>query len=678
MLLPPPVDSPVRHLAFATNSGRLLSIHAPGTACIWDLRDSVRLEARSKLTEPSGTDAVISIAKMIPGSSLALLGTAEGTALAYDVVEGKAAPWSLGCGDGPLCALEANPLEPRRVLAGQKRGALQVFELAPGGGARVCSFAAPSEQAGGDEPGLCCATWSARQLLAGYDDGRVLVHSVRNPAAPNATILVNPFGAGPRRPLRSLSCAGGPVGAQAAGGGGAAMAPVVYATGGTLKEQDPDGLVLLRGEGLKDRAMVVTPRAAALVAAPAGGTSLLRNGQPAEPSHLYVLSSAGELFRFNLASLGSAPTRYPGASEQPCEQPPTAAAAGARIGESAPRVLVSAAAVGLGRCQVHLFVATAHASPRVLQSNASPPPPPPPPPPPAPAQQPAPAVDPHEEEEDEVEAMLRAADEALRLAATAADAAAADAAATEEAAEAPATSAATAVGAATPASAARAAAAPAARARSPAVPGRGAFFRPVTIAPHAAGSGSAGAAAAKGVLSQGLGWLQAAGQQAESAASRGSASARLLGQSLSWISRELAPEPTPSMADELRPVFFPPPPPPPTPTAATPQTPGDGSSAGGKARTEQQARDALLGGGKPAAARQPTAEDGPAGRAARGARRAAGAMGESLDAAVERGEKLNQLGDKSQQLADDAEDFANLAKQLRQNQEKGFFGQLFG
>ena len=51
-------------------------------------------------------------------------------------------------------------------------------------------------------------------------------------------------------------------------------------------------------------------------------------------------------------------------------------------------------------------------------------------------------------------------------------------------------------------------------------------------------------------------------------------------------------------------------------------------------------------------------------------------MGESLDAAVERGEKLNQLGDKSQQLADDAEDF--MAKQLRQNQEKGFFGQLFG
>jgi hypothetical protein len=234
MLLPPPVDAPVRHLAFATNSGRLLSIHAPGTACIWDLRDSVRLEARSKLTEPSGTDAVITIAKMIPGSSLALLGTAEGTALAYDLVEGKAAPWSLECGDGPLCALEANPLEPRRVLAGQKRGALQVFELALGGGARVCSFAAPPE-AGGSVPGLCCATWSGRQLLAGYDDGRVLVHSVRNPAAPNATLLVNPFGAGPRRPLRSLSCAGGPVGAQAAGGGGAAMAPVVYATGGTLK-----------------------------------------------------------------------------------------------------------------------------------------------------------------------------------------------------------------------------------------------------------------------------------------------------------------------------------------------------------------------------------------------------------------------------------------------------------
>ena len=227
------------------------------------------------------------------------------------------------------------------------------------------------------------------------------------------------------------------------------------------------------------------------------------------------------------------------------------------------------------------------------------------------------------------------------------------------------------------------AATPAACAHSPAVPGRGAFYQPVTTAPHSAGSGSAGAAAAKGVLSHGLGWLQAAGQQAESAAaSRGSASARLLGQSLSWISRELAPEPTPSMADELRPVFFPPPPPPAPPaTPATPQTPGGGSSsggAGGRAQTEQQTRDALLGGGRPAVARQPTPDDGPAGRAARGARRAAGAMGESLDAAVERGEKLNQLGDKSQQLADDAEDFASLAKQLRQNQEKGFFGQLFG
>ena len=46
MLLPAPLDAPVRHLAFATNTGRLLCVHTPGTACVWDLRGSVRLSAR--------------------------------------------------------------------------------------------------------------------------------------------------------------------------------------------------------------------------------------------------------------------------------------------------------------------------------------------------------------------------------------------------------------------------------------------------------------------------------------------------------------------------------------------------------------------------------------------------------------------------------------------------------
>ncbi|EOD28255.1 hypothetical protein EMIHUDRAFT_234846 [Emiliania huxleyi CCMP1516] len=57
---------------------------------------------------------------------------------------------------------------------------------------------------------------------------------------------------------------------------------------------------------------------------------------------------------------------------------------------------------------------------------------------------------------------------------------------------------------------------------------------------------------------------------------------------------------------------------------------------------------------------------------------AASAMNESLSAAQERGEKLAQVGDKAENLAHEADEFASLAKQLRRQQEGGFFGGLFG
>ena len=201
----------------------------------------------------------------------------------------------------------------------------------------------------------------------------------------------------------------------------------------------------------------------------------------------------------------------------------------------------------------------------------------------------------------------------------------------------------------------------------------------------------AAGASPKSMLSQGLGWLQAAGQKAETAGeSRGSTSAKVFGQSLSWISRELAPEAPPSMGDALRPLFFPPPAAS-TPAAAAVAPPkpagGGGSTADAAARrsparSEQDTRDALLsGGGRPSgkqAQKADAKDESREGRATREARGAASAMHESLNAAVERGEKLNQLGDKSQQLADDAADFADLAKQLRQREERGLFGALFG
>ena len=77
-----------------------------------------------------------------------------------------------------------------------------------------------------------------------------------------------------------------------------------------------------------------------------------------------------------------------------------------------------------------------------------------------------------------------------------------------------------------------------------------------------------------------------------------------------------------------------------------------------------------------AAARTRATEASSAAAASR-ASDAASALNETLNAARERGEKLSELGDKAQQLADDADDFANMAKALRKQQEKGLFGGLF-
>ena len=83
--------------------------------------------------------------------------------------------------------------------------------------------------------GLSCAAWSPslayKQVVAGYDDGTLVVYSLRNPNAPNATLLVNPYAHGPRRPLRAMRWAA----AASADGGGAR--PALFVVGGTAREQ---------------------------------------------------------------------------------------------------------------------------------------------------------------------------------------------------------------------------------------------------------------------------------------------------------------------------------------------------------------------------------------------------------------------------------------------------------
>lgn len=51
----------------------------------------------------------------------------------------------------------------------------------------------------------------------------------------------------------------------------------------------------------------------------------------------------------------------------------------------------------------------------------------------------------------------------------------------------------------------------------------------------------------------------------------------------------------------------------------------------------------------------------------------AATLGQTRDVLNERGEKLQTLSDKTSALADQSRDFAQMAKELKQSQQKGFF-----
>ena len=83
--------SPVAHLAFATNSGRLLAVHAPGTLRLWALDGRARLANTATVDE-----GAVALVAPCPGTAWMLLGTEHGGACAYDAAgDGALAPWRL-------------------------------------------------------------------------------------------------------------------------------------------------------------------------------------------------------------------------------------------------------------------------------------------------------------------------------------------------------------------------------------------------------------------------------------------------------------------------------------------------------------------------------------------------------------------------------------------------------
>ncbi|KAL1504258.1 hypothetical protein AB1Y20_010667 [Prymnesium parvum] len=277
--------APVAQLAFWTNQGRLLAIQSPGTLVLWDLRRAVRLAAHFAVGAP------IDLAWLIPRSPYALL-SVEGTVRVYEMEREEprlSSPWSLDAGRGaPLCAMSTSPAEPRKLLAATCRGELRVFTL--GGGA--VGLAAHAEGAR-----LTHAAWSshAPHVLAAYDNGQLLVFSVRNPAAPNAALRVSGAADGPCRGIRRVWVAP------------PECAEAVCVAGGTAVHE-ADGVVLLRGAGLRERSLPPPPHGGVREACFGGADELL------------VLGAAGELRRHALGAPGGAPRPFPPAKYVPREE----------------------------------------------------------------------------------------------------------------------------------------------------------------------------------------------------------------------------------------------------------------------------------------------------------------------------------------------------------------------
>ncbi|KAL3907020.1 MAG: hypothetical protein SGPRY_010329 [Prymnesium sp.] len=571
VLLPHPTNAPpVVHLFFWTNNGRLLSLHTPDLIQLWDLTGpAVRLCTSFHIGQP------VDLASLIPSSPFALLASCR-CIRAYDLrgEDSSLSPWQLPTGDSqPLCAMQSNPLDPRKLLTGSTRGRLRVHSLSESDDPRPTVFADHPAKAG-----LCTGCWlpynnAHSQIVAGYDNGEVLIFSLRNPGTPNATLLVSPASDGPRRPIRHIwaphpSSASPSPSAPSLPSLSAeppSMIETVFVSGGSVCEE-PDGLVLMRGAGLRERAMVA-PFGESVVGIGLGGGG---------GDDLLLLCGSGRLLRHSLRHLGGAPSVFP----------PSRYVAGHPNAPKITRARLTLVARGAGTVSACVSVASALPPPSAHPTPAPDPPS-------------TPHIDLNPSAPVDKSVDRSAAARALRLA--------------REAAAAP-----------TPP-----------------------FFDESLRAsqPDQGASSAAPPPAAERGLA--------------------SAASRWLNDGLKWLAMEEKSADV-DATTLLGPLFFP----------ASPAV-RLGSNGSG---SEEANRAALLSSSRPSAK---TACSGSRGgsNGSNGARAlggkanaAASAMHENVHAMHERGEKLNQLGDKTQKLADEADDFLNLAKQLRKQEEKPFFG----
>ena len=725
--------SPVREIHFLVNEGRMLVMHAPSLMCLWSLHGK-----SAALVATATVPSTLAMGLHVPRSPYFLFGTERNAiVLAFRVADDKIKPatWSRSFVNaafingmpmvGKVMALALRPADPSlSLLVGVHHGALLVAKLAEPDSKPVVLGVHPDARVG-----LTAAVWldASGLLAAGYDNGDALVWSLRNPSAPTARIQLSDFGPTglptaavargpsgvpppppprpppppppppPSPPSRAATAVdddddddlgipnfvgiveGGEDGgdddddlgipnflgmvdapdaadddddlgipnfvglvetpAAAASVDGAVAedmtdvdvhfaprerrpvralrvlsssdGPVLYALGGTCISQQPDGLVVCRGAGFKERSLLVPPSGGVLASVPSGfRAAKYAGGVPLETptaESLYVLVSDGSLLRYSLRRMGSAPARFPLEACLPSE------AAGTPI-----------VRLALTPCGAQRTLATLSVS-RPLAS------------PPATVLPPLPAL------EDE----------------------------------------------------------PTGGSAGPRDP----FFergRPWPPDPSESTmlSGLAGKAAS---------WLQAP----EGGAAEPSRFGSMLSSGLQWVAKkqeEARVEPAVLLGRILfpEPSAPPPPPPPPPPAGASaagvsaagrPPPPPGGVRGRGSAEDEQARRDrvyeeakrdALLGrksvvlsgagagsSGAPGHAVAGKARAAPAGKLRRATADAADAssmMQQNVHALHERGEKLGELGDKSQKLSDDAENFLSLAKELRKQNERPFFG----
>lgn len=91
---------------------------------------------------------------------------------------------------------------------------------------------------------------------------------------------------------------------------------------------------------------------------------------------------------------------------------------------------------------------------------------------------------------------------------------------------------------------------------------------------------------------------------------------------------------------------------------------------------EEAQRDSLFGGVMEKAARLVAGEDSVASKPAAASEQVAGlseSLGQTRNALLDRGQKLDSLGEKTSQMVDASADFAKMAKELRKQSEGGFF-----